>query len=414
MMKQVILAAVNTNKDEALVNASLEELEELANACNFEVVGTITQKLDHANKALYFNRGKLDEIKLMIEATGAENVIFDDELSGIQQRNISDILEMEVIDRTFLILEIFASRAKTKEAKLQVEIARMKYDLPRLIGQNEDLYSQQGGSGFRGSGETKLEIQKRGIHATMSKLENELLAITSARKTQRLKREKNELFKVALVGYTNAGKSTILNGMVDDESDKQVFAKDMLFATLETSTRRIEGKNVPAFLLTDTVGFVSKLPHNLVKAFRSTLEEVLEADLLVHVVDASNEDHALQMRITNQVLEELGASSIPMIYVYNKFDRVSHDLEMVEGAIAISALKPEGIHQLKEMIYERMFEAFELVTLHLPFADLMHYDYIKRNGVLIEQEDSESGTYVTVRLKPSDCEKFARFIVDEA
>lgn len=409
-MKQVILAAVNLQKEEIDVNQSLMELEELANACNLEVVGTITQKLPHFNKTMYFNRGKVDELKLMIEATGATNVVFDDELSGVQQRNLSEVLELEVMDRTMLILEIFASRAKTKEAKLQVDIAQMKYNLPRLIGQNAELYSQQGGSGFRGSGETKLEIQKRGIYATMSKLENELAELTSARKTQRIKRDKNELYKVALVGYTNAGKSTILNGMVSELEDKKVFEKDMLFATLETSTRRIEGKNVPAFLITDTVGFVSKLPHTLVKAFRSTLEEVLEADLLLHVIDASNPEHEMQRKITNKVLEELGANALPMIYLYNKVDLVD---EFESEEVCISARKEAGITTIKDIIYEQMFLAYELVTVLLPYHEYTHFDYLKRNGVLIQQEDGDQGVYLTIRLRPQDVEKYQLYIVDQ-
>ncbi|MGL5541014.1 MAG: GTPase HflX [Erysipelotrichaceae bacterium] len=413
-MKQVILAAVDLDKDPAIVNSFLVELEALAQACALEVVGTITQKLNHVNKALYFNRGKLDELKAMIGATGAQAVVFDDELSGSQQRNLSEILEVEVLDRTMLILEIFASRAQTKEAKLQVQIAQLRYELPRLIGQFENLYSQQGGKGFRGSGETQMEYKKREVNATMAHLEKELADLTFARKTQRLKRDKNALYKVALVGYTNSGKSTILNGFVGDQSDKVVFAKDMLFATLETSTRRIETKNRPPFLLTDTVGFVAKLPHTLVKAFRSTLEEVVEADLLVHVIDASNPEYEMQLRTTNKVLEELGAGGIEMLYVFNKIDQHPTFTTDVEPLLCISARKEADLERLKETIYDTMLASFDVVTLLLPYAHTKQYEYLKQNGELLDSEQGEHGTYITCRLKAGDREKFAMYVVDEA
>ncbi|MGL5978918.1 MAG: GTPase HflX [Erysipelotrichaceae bacterium] len=413
-MKHVILAAINPYKDEVMINASLEELEALCNANGLEVVGTITQKMHTSNRVMYFNRGKLDELKLMIEASGADTVVFDDELSGSQQKNISSILGMDVFDRTFLILEIFASRAKTREAKLQVEIAKLRYEMPRLVGQYESLYAEQGGGDvLRGSGETALEIQKRNLRATMARLENELEDMSDIRRQQRAKRDKNQLYKVALVGYTNAGKSTILNGMMDEDSEKKVLAQNMLFATLETSTRRIESKNKPPFLLTDTVGFVSKLPHSLVKAFRSTLEEVLEADLLLHVIDASNPEYRLQTKVTNEVLEELGAKDMPMIYVYNKMDRKLEDLEQQTPCLDISAKRLEDMERLKATIYDELFASFEVVTLLLPYAQMQHYEYIKLNGEILETLQGDSGTYLTTRLSAGDVEKFKHFIVDE-
>lgn len=409
-MKNVILAAVNSNKSTLDVNQSLIELEELANACGYEVVGTITQNLDHINNALYFNRGKLDELKLMVEASGADTVIFDDELSSIQQRNIDEILDLEVIDRTYLILEIFATRAKTKEAILQVEVAKLKYEMPRLIGQNIELYSQQGGKGFRGSGEQKLELQKRELKAKIVRIEKELLEMAKNRQTQRSLRD--SMAKVALVGYTNAGKSTILNELLNSE-DKRVLAEDMLFATLETSTRRISKENYPAIVLTDTVGFVAKLPHNLVKAFRSTLEEVLEADLLVHVVDVSNPNYLQQMQTTNEVLKEIGSKDQPMLYVFNKLDKAEGEIELTENSLAISAHKYEDIELLKTTIFEQVFLDFELVTLDLSYNDLYLVDYLKANSIILDLTNHDNGMYLTLRLNPRDLNKFKAYIVDK-
>ena len=292
-----------------------EELKSLCEACHIEVIDVVIQKLEKINPATYIGKGKIEEIKLKLQD---EMVIFDDELTPLQVKNLTDLLETEVTDRTDLILRIFDERAKTKEAKLQVEIARDQYLLPRLVGMQEHMSHQQGGSGFRGSGEKQIELDRRIIARKLARSRKELAEIVKQRQVQRQRRKNNQIPVIALVGYTNSGKSTLLNTLCPDKQ-KKVFEKDMLFATLETSTRHIKIKN-HGCLLTDTVGFIERLPHHLIQAFRSTLEEVKEADLLLHVVDTSFEDYQMQIETTNEVLKSLGVENTPMIYVYNKID----------------------------------------------------------------------------------------------
>lgn len=293
----------------------IDELKSLCIACDIEVEDVVIQKLEKINPATYIGKGKIEEIRLRLDG---EMVIFDDELSPLQVKNLTDQLQTEVTDRTDLILRIFEQRAQTKEAKLQVEIARDQYLLPRLAGMQEHMSHQQGGSGFRGSGEKQIELDRRIISRKLSRSRKELAQIVKQRQTQRERRKRNNIPVIALVGYTNSGKSTLLNTLCQNK-EKKVFEKDMLFATLQTSTRNIKIKNHTC-LFTDTVGFIERLPHNLIQAFRSTLEEVKEADLLLHVVDSSFEDYQLQVDTTNKVLEELGVENTPMIYVYNKVD----------------------------------------------------------------------------------------------
>src|SRR5690606_5364432 len=297
----------------------------IAEACNVEVAGEIDQNLERINPSHYVGKGKVEEIKAFYEEADANLVIFNDELSPSQIRNLEADLECKVIDRTVLILDIFAQRAKTREAQLQVEIAHMKYMLPRLVGMRESLGRQSGGVGTknRGAGETRLELDRRRIEEKITVLSKELEELVAHRQTQRKQRKKKELPVVSLVGYTNAGKSTIMNALMErynPAQEKLVFEKDMLFATLETSVRNIPLPDNKAFLLTDTVGFVSKLPHHLVKAFRSTLEEVAEADLLIHVVDFSNPEYERLIKITNETLKDIGITDLPVIYAYNKSD----------------------------------------------------------------------------------------------
>ncbi len=288
----------------------IDELKSLCIACDIEVEDVVIQKLEKINPATYIGKGKIEEIRLRLDG---EMVIFDDELSPLQVKNLTDQLQTEVTDRIDLILRIFEQRAQTKEAKLQVEIARDQYLLPRLAGMQEHMSHQQGGSGFRGSGEKQIELDRRIISRKLSRSRKELAQIVKQRQTQRKRRKRNNVPVIALVGYTNSGKSTLLNTLCQNK-EKKVFEKDMLFATLQTIfTRNIKIKNHTC-LLTDTVGFIERLPHNLIQAFRSTLEEVKEADLLLHVVDSSFEDYQLQVDTTNKVLEELGVENTPMIY----------------------------------------------------------------------------------------------------
>lgn len=363
-----ILVGVIYNNQNYDFEVSMRELKALAHACNIEVVDTMSQKLDHINVATYIGSGKIEELRLMVEATKANLVIFNEELTPSQIVNLEEGVQVEVTDRTSLILEIFASRAKTKEAKLQVEIATLRYMLPRLIGISTGIYSQQGGSGFRGGGETKLELDRRRIKHQISAMEQELKEAVKQRQTQRMARAKNNVPVVALVGYTNSGKSTLMNRFLDlsNKEEKQVLAKDMLFATLETATRSIVLPDKKKFLVTDTVGFVDQLPHHLVKAFRSTLEEVKDADLLLHIIDASSKEHETQIEVTNRVLQDIGVKDIPMIYVYNKTDISKEIVNYREPSIAISALHDENLDAVIEVIKTQLFSDYRHCTMLIP------------------------------------------------
>ena len=327
-LEKAIVVGINTGND-ILFNYQFNETCSLCEALNIEVIDTVVQNLPHFNTATYLGKGKLEELKNLLDILNPNLIIFNDDLSPIQLRNITDYLECEVLDRTMLILEIFKIRAKTKEATLQVEIANLNYSLPRLVGLHNNLSRTGGGGGGasgarRGSGETKLELDRRHIERKIIKAKAELDDIVKSRQTSRKSRNANGIKTVAFVGYTNAGKSSTINTLLsiykDKDELKQVFVKNMLFATLETSTRAVKLPNNKEFLVTDTVGFVSKLPHYLVESFKSTLEEIKEASLIVHVIDSNSPYMDLQIETTNAVLKELGVKDIPIIYAYNKVD----------------------------------------------------------------------------------------------
>jgi len=324
MEKAIIIGVNTTNAKEH--NYGMEELNNLCIACEIEVLDIISQNLDAVNPATYIGKGKLAEIKESIKNKNIDVAIFNDELTPAQIKNINKILDINVYDRTYIILEIFKRRAKTKEAILQVEIASLNYLLPRLIGMHPDFSKQRGVSASsmhgRGQGETQLELDRRYVSNRIVALKKELANLTKDRLIQRKKRKNSGIPIISLVGYTNSGKSTTLNTILQFSvaDKKEVLAKDMLFATLETSSRLVKLKNNHKFILTDTVGFINKLPHHLVEAFKSTLEEVKESDLILHIVDATNSEYEEQINITNHVLEELGVNNIPTIYVFNKID----------------------------------------------------------------------------------------------
>lgn len=359
--EKVLLVGVETAETEDF-ERSMEELADLAQACEMQVAGILTQKMSVINKSLYIGTGKVKEVKEYAGQVQAEAVIFDNTLSPSQVRNLNEELELPILDRTGLILDIFAKRAKTREAVLQVETARLKYLLPRLVGMRDALSRQGGGSGSmsnKGAGEKKLELDRRKIEHRITELKKELAQVEKQRQTQRKRRGSSGIPQVALVGYTNAGKSTIMNRMVDlykRDEQKRVLEKDMLFATLETYVRKIELPDRKSFFLADTVGFIHKLPHDLVDAFRSTLEEVKNADLLIQVVDFSDEGFKHQMEVTEQTLRDLGAGDIPMITVYNKAD-LKGLLPLPQTGtdkIYMAAGKGIGIRELADMIRERL------------------------------------------------------------
>ena len=415
MERAILVGVEKDNYDE--FRYSMLELKNLAEACEIEVLDELTQKLDNLNNATYIGKGKVEELTKQINDIGANLVIFDDELSPSQIRNLEEATECKIIDRTILILDIFARRAKTKEAKLQVEIAELSYMLPRLVGLRASLGRQSAGVGLsnKGAGEKKLELDRRKIEQKISMLNRELEELVNERKNQRKQRKKNEIPVVALVGYTNAGKSTLMNSIIskyDLDEDKKVFEKDMLFATLETSVRRVELPNNKDFLLTDTVGFVSKLPHQLVKAFRSTLEEVKEADLLIHVVDYSNKDYANQIEITNNVLKEIGVQDIPMIYAYNKTDLIDIKRDLEEDSLYISAKQGEAVEDLIDMVSKNIFKNYEVVKLLLPYEKGNIETYLRENAEIINVEYKENGIFMEVNCKISDANRYREYTVE--
>ncbi|MBM7609586.1 GTP-binding protein HflX [Lysinibacillus composti] len=413
-----ILVGVNLVNDPNF-EYSMEELANLAEALNVQVVGTVTQNLERVTPSHYVGTGKVDEIKSLFEETGANLVIFNDELSPSQIRNLEHELECKVIDRTMLILDIFDRRAKTREAKMQVELAQLQYMLPRLVGLHASLSRQGGGTGGgfrnRGAGETKLELDRRKIEDQIAKLRKDLEHVKEQRDTQRKQRKKSEIPVVSLVGYTNAGKSTIMNQLlkkIGQSNGKEVFEKDMLFATLDTSVRNIELPDKKSFLLTDTVGFVSKLPHHLVKAFRSTLEEAREADLLLHVVDVSNEEHKFMIDVTNKTLKDIEIEDIPTIYVYNKSDMANVTYPLVSGDnIWLSAKQDTGLDELITMIRQNIFSNYVTCQMLLPFDRGDIVSYLNANATVLSTEYEENGTLVSVELKDTDYKKYEQYVV---
>ncbi|MED3662229.1 GTPase HflX [Ureibacillus sp. FSL K6-8385] len=414
--EKAILVGVNINDPN--FEYSMEELANLAEALDVEVLGQVTQNLERINPSHYVGKGKVSEIKNFMEETGGNLVIFNDELSPSQIRNLERELDCKVIDRTTLILDIFDRRAKTKEAKLQVELAQLQYMLPRLVGLYSSLSRQAGATGGslrnRGLGETKLELDRRKIEDQISRLRKELEQIEEQRETQRKKRRKNEIPVVSLVGYTNAGKSTIMNKLIAryGHAEKEVLEKDMLFATLDTSVRKIELPDKKQFLLTDTVGFVSKLPHQLVKAFRSTLEEAREADLLLHVVDVSHREYPFMMDVTTRTLKEIGVENVPTIYVYNKCDLANVPYPRVYGDdLWISAKEGKGLDELIECIRKHIFSDYHLCEMFVPFRRGDIVSYLNENATVISSEYEEEGTRLKVELKEADFKRFEEFVV---
>ncbi len=375
---------------------TLEELNELAKTAGALVVGKVRVRRRTIDNATYVGSGKANELSLMGSELEADLFIFDDELSAIQLRTLEETLGARVIDRTTLILDIFAARATSREGKLQVELAQMRYRLPRLIGQGQVLSRLGGGIGTRGPGEKKLEIDRRRIRRRVFELETELSEIEKQRGLRRESRKANRIPLVALVGYTNAGKSTMLNAL----TDSNVLAEDKLFATLDPVVRKITLSGGTEALLSDTVGFINKLPHDLVEAFKSTLEEVSNSDLILQVVDISCPYHEKQMRVVDGVLESLHAADIPRIIVFNKADAIpSCDLPAEsENRLNVSALRGTGIEKLLSAVELKLNSARTEVDILVPYSKYEAVSMIRDRGMLLSEEHTETGTHIRALL----------------
>lgn len=387
---KAVLACVDTGEFDAEV--SINELSELAVSADAEVVGTVIQKRTSYDSALCMGLGRLEELKEQLDSLEAELVIFDHELSGIQVRNIENVLEVRVIDRTTLILDIFALRARTREGKLQVELAQQKYRLPRLTGLGTSLSRLGGGIGTRGPGETKLETDKRHIRKRISYLEKELDELKKHRSFSRSRRKKDGVLCAAIVGYTNVGKSTLLNAL----TEAGVLAENKLFATLDITSRSIElpdGRNV---MLIDTVGLIRRLPHNLVEAFKSTLEEAASADIILNVQDLSSPEREEQASVTRTLLSELGCDGIPQLNVMNKLDSAI-DSETVfedDSTVFISAKEHIGFDRLLEKISAMLPETARRMNMLVPYDQSAFIGRIRSEGKIFSEEYTEKGTLI--------------------
>lgn len=387
---KAVLVCVDTGEFDAEI--SIAELAELARSANAEVVGEMIQKKSSYDSATCMGSGRLEELREQLPQLEAELVIFDHELTGVQVRNIEEILDVRVIDRTTLILDIFAQRARTKEGKLQVELAQQKYRLPRLIGLGTALSRLGGGIGTRGPGETKLETDKRHIRKRISYLEDELEELKKHRNFSRSRRKKDGVLCAAIVGYTNVGKSTLMNAL----TDAGVLAENKLFATLDIVSRSIELPDGRSVMLIDTVGLIRRLPHNLVEAFKSTLEEAAAADIILNVQDLSSHEYEQQAAVTRELLSELGCDGIPVINVMNKADEALN-LDTVfedDKTVIISARNKQGFDKLLDAVVRNLPETAKRMKLLVPYDATAFINKIRIEGKIFSEEYTENGTLV--------------------
>lgn len=409
------------DKSDIDIDSSMVELKKLVEAVGGQVVCSIVQKKNRIDPAYFIGKGKAIEIKKNCQKKDIDTVIFNDELSGAQIRNLENMIERKIIDRTNLILDIFAKRATTREGKLQIELAQLNYMLPRLVGYRDYLSREGGGIGTRGPGEQKLETDRRHILREINNIENELEDIERVRDIKRKRRINSNIPIVALVGYTNSGKSTLLNAIMklgnNYNSEKQVFTYDMLFSTLDASFRKSILPNGQDFLVADTVGFVSKLPTHLVEAFKGTLEEVKYADLILHVVDASNKDLDIQIKTTLNILKELNVLDKPIITVYNKIDKIQ--LRNVtfknisnQNKIFVSAKNGTNLDLLMQLIQEKLPYKYHKVKLFIPFEDQKVVANLFDDNGVKKMEYNEDGTIIYTILNSIDYNRYRRYIID--
>lgn len=414
MSERAILIGMEWGRNDSLwtVDDSLEELKQLADTAGATVIKKFIQKRPKPDPAFFIGRGKVQELALYAQQENIDLCIFDDELSPAQQRNIESVMGIRILDRTALILDIFAQRARTNEGKLQVELAQLQYTLPRIMGKGLMLSRLGGGIGTRGPGETKLEVDRRRIRDRIAFIKDQIEKVKAVRSLHRSKRKKNNVFEVSLVGYTNAGKSTLLNTLTNSD----IYAKDQLFATLDPTTRQLTLPNKQEIIITDTVGFIQRLPHQLIAAFRSTLEVVTEADLLVHVIDVSHELYKEQAAAVHEVLKEIGAETKPVITVYNKIDKLPPDskladrLALEEDTVCISAAKKLNLETLQQMIESHLKSKAVEVTLCIPYAETAKAAQLHETANVLEQEYTENGAVMKVVLPVEDLEAYNEYI----
>lgn len=415
MSERAILIGMEWGRNDSLwtVDDSLEELKQLADTAGATVIKKFIQKRPKPDPAFFIGRGKVQELALYAQQENIDLCIFDDELSPAQQRNIESVMGIRILDRTALILDIFAQRARTNEGKLQVELAQLQYTLPRIMGKGLMLSRLGGGIGTRGPGETKLEVDRRRIRDRIAFIKEQIEKVKAVRSLHRSKRKKNNVFEVSLVGYTNAGKSTLLNTLTNSD----IYAKDQLFATLDPTTRQLTLPNKQEIIITDTVGFIQRLPHQLIAAFRSTLEVVTEADLLVHVIDVSHELYKEQAAAVHEVLKEIGAETKPVITVYNKIDKLPPDskladrLALEEDTVCISAAKKLNLETLQQMIETHLKSKAVEVTLCIPYAETAKAAQLHETANVLEQEYTENGAVMKVILPVEDLEAYNEYII---
>lgn len=415
MSERAILIGMEWGRNDSLwtVDDSLEELKQLADTAGATVIKKFIQKRPKPDPAFFIGRGKVQELALYAQQENIDLCIFDDELSPAQQRNIESVMGIRILDRTALILDIFAQRARTNEGKLQVELAQLQYTLPRIMGKGLMLSRLGGGIGTRGPGETKLEVDRRRIRDRIAFIKDQIEKVKAVRSLHRSKRKKNNVFEVSLVGYTNAGKSTLLNTLTNSD----IYAKDQLFATLDPTTRQLTLPNKQEIIITDTVGFIQRLPHQLIAAFRSTLEVVTEADLLVHVIDVSHELYKEQAAAVHEVLKEIGAETKPVITVYNKIDKLPPDskladrLALEEDTVCISAAKKLNLESLQQMIESHLKSKAVEVTLCIPYAETAKAAQLHETANVLEQDYTENGAVMKVILPVEDLEAYNEYIL---
>lgn len=401
--ERVVLVRVWSTGTAREVESSLAELAALAETAGATVVHSVTQRRAAPDPATYIGSGKVSELADVVESLDADTIVCDGELSTAQLARLSEIVDAKVIDRTALILDIFAQRATTKEGKAQVELAQMRYMLPRLRGWGKSLSRQAGGGlAARGPGETKLEMDRRRLRDNMAKVQKEIEQLQSARALRRRHRDRSSVPKVALAGYTNAGKSSLLNRITGSE----VLVRNALFATLDPTVRRVETGKGPDFTLSDTVGFVRQLPHHLVDAFRSTLEEVTEADLILHVADGSHPDPLDQIRTVREVIADIGGARVPELLVLNKADAASEGtladlLEAEPGAVVVSARTGEGVDGLLDRVVKELSAAAPEIEVLVPYSEGGLLSRIHDEGAVLAEEHKEEGTRVTARVNSS-------------